>query len=39
MVKVVITLKNKKYARYLAGHVQKEHRTTKGKVKLLGFKK
>jgi len=39
MVKVVITLKNKKYASYLGRHLQEEHRKTKGKVKLLGYKK
>lgn len=38
MVKVIITLKSKKYAAWLGKHLQKEHRTTKGKVKLIGFK-
>lgn len=39
MVKVVISLKNKAYASYLGKHLQKEHKATKGKVKLIGFKK
>jgi hypothetical protein len=34
MVKVVITLKSKNYAKYLGKHLQLEHKKTKGKIKL-----